>query len=505
MKLSVKVNMGILVGLLMLLCGLVVAVASSGDSSITVVQGSEPRSLDPTICVGKSCIIVQNAVMDTLVYLTRENKMIPWLATSWESLNSLTWRIHLREGVNFHNGEPCDAMAVAFTIETYNASKGEGRGYFQYVDHTEIVDDYTIDIITSQQNVVVPQTLAQLFLVPPKYYAEVGSVEFSQHPIGTGPFVFDRWIGGVSIVLRRNADYWNGAPEIDEVVFKNAAEASTRVAMLLTGEADIIANLPPEFTDQVTASDRTRVEWVPSIRKIFIEFYRGELPFDDIRVRKAANYAVDKDALINFVLGGFAEKRKGVIVPGWVGYNPDELVAYEYDPDKARELLIEAGYPNGLTVDFWYPIGRYLKDKTVAEAIQGMLEQVGFRCEMHGMDISSLCQKVHTMTLSGMHFFSLSPLICDTDNSWRAHFWSQGLNQYAWDETTDRLLEEGVMTFDISERARIYQELEQHIVNEMVPWIFLYDQAHIYGVNNRVEWKARPDELIDLRHVTIAD
>jgi len=480
----------------------------AGGTPVTVVQGPEPRNLDPTMAIGKACIMVQHAILDPLVYHSLEGealKTVPWLALSWERLQPYVWRIRLREGVKFHNGEPFNAQSVAFSIDTYNHSTGEGKSFFQYVERVEILDDYTLDIYTKEPSAIVPETLSLLYVLPPDYYTKVGSDGFNAHPIGTGPFVFCEWEKGRYIKVRANKEYWHGAPKIEEVYYRWAPEASTRIAMLLSGEADIVTDVPPEMTEQIKKSNVARIEWVPSLRKMFVEFYRGEPPFNDVRVRKAANYAVDKEALINYVLGGMGAVRKGVILPGWVGYNPDALISYEYDPAKARRLLNEAGYPQGVTVDFWYPIGRYLKDKEVAEAIANMLNAVGIQCRMHGMDISSLCQKVHTQTLSGMHFFSMAPLYNDPDYLWRCQFWSKGLNQYAADAVTDVLIELGVSTADISCRSIIYQKLEQYIVNELVPWIFLYDQPLIYGVSNRLEWQPRPDEIVELRNASLKD
>jgi len=479
-------------------------VLAAGNTSITVIQGAEPRSLDPTMCTGKSCIVVQNSIFDTLVYHTANAETIPWLATSWESVSPLVWRIDLRKGVRFQNGEPFDASAVAFTIRTYQASTGEGGQYFSFIDHVEIVDDYTINVITKTPNVATPASLALLYILPPDYYAEVGPNGFNQHPIGTGPYVFEEWQQGVYIRLTANQDYWNGVPQIGEAIFRNAPEATTRLAMLLTGKADIITDVPPEMVEQINGSARALVKWTASQRKIFVEFNKDVPPFDDVRVRKAANYAVDKDALIESVLGGFGAKRKGVILPGWIGYNPKDLVSYDYNPEKAVQLLTEAGYPNGVSVDFWYPIGRYLKDSEVSEAIANMLAGVGIKCRMHGMDISSLCQKVHTQTLQGMHFFSNAPDWYDTDSLWRCQFWTQGLNRYACDATTDKYIQDGVSTAVVSERAENYRKLETYVVNELVPWIFLYDQALIYGVSNRLNWEPRPDEIIDLRDASVS-
>jgi peptide/nickel transport system substrate-binding protein len=490
--------------LVIVITGLFAVPLMGKDAFVTVVQGTEPWSLDPTMCIGKNCITVQNALFDPLMYHSSEGELIPWLASSWEATDPLTWRIHLRENVKFHNGESFNADAVDFTLETYNSSTGEGRAYYQYVDHTVVIDDYTIDIVTKKPNAVVPETLSLMYVLPPKYYDEVGQASFSQNPIGTGPFRFIKWDAGIEIRVQRNTNYWRGIPQIEGVVFKQAGEASTRVAFLLTGEADIIENLPPEMVGSVEASDKAHVESVPSMRKIMVEFNKEISPLNDVRVRKAFNYAIDKESLIKYILGGFAERSKGVLLPGMVGYDPSQLVAYDYNPEEAKQLLAEAGYSDGLTVDFWYPIGRYLKDEEVAEAIAGMLEEVGVHCDMHGMDIGSLCQKMHAhQNLSGMHFFSVAPLYNDPDYQWRAHFWSEGLNQYAADATTDKLLEEGIVITDVDKRAKIYQELEQYITNELVPWIFLYNQALIYGVSDRLDWKSRPDEIIDLREASL--
>ena len=468
-------------------------------NTITVVQGPEPVSLDPSVDINKTSINVQHTMMDPLVYHTPENVTIPWLATEWEPVEPNRWRISLRDDVTFHNGEPFNADSVIYSIDAYNNSQGEGSVFFQYVQEMEKVDDFTVDIITAEPNPIVPETLAFLFALPPVYHAEVGADGFSLAPVGTGPFVFSEWEQGVQIVVEANPDYWGGAPALDQVTFKPAPEASTRVAMLETGDADIIANVPPELTERVDGADGSVIAEVPSLRMIFVEFNPFEPPFDDVRVRQAFNHAVDKEALIDLVLDGHATQMTGVIIPGWLGYTPDALTEYEYDPDKARALLAEAGYADGLEVDFWFPIGRYLKDKEVAEAIAGQLQEVGVTLNMNGSDIGTLVERIHTQELSGMHFFSMAPLIMDPDYLYRTHFYSQGLNQYGWTERTDADIEAAISTVDRAEREEIYSGLDSYLTNEHVPWIYMYLQNLIYGVDENLDWQPRPDEIIDLR------
>jgi peptide/nickel transport system substrate-binding protein len=477
--------------------------AVSRGGSITIVQGPEPLSLNPSVDINKTSINVQFTMMEPLVYHTPDNKTIPWLAESWQNPNPTTWRFKLRKGVKFHNGEDFNAESVIFSVKTYNTSKGEGKTFFQYIKDIKAVDDTTVDIMTEAPNPTVAETLAFLYALPPKYYAQTGDDGFAQKPVGTGPFTFVEWTKGVQIKVKANPAYWGGVPALDEVVFKPGPESSTRVAMLETGQAQIIANVPPELTDRITKSGKGRIEQVPSLRMIFVEFNDKEKPLDDVRVRKALNYAINKESLIKDVLGGFGQYHKGVILPGWLGYNPDALAEYKYDPGKAKQLLAEAGYPNGFSVDFHYPIGRYLKDKEVAEAIAGQLAEVGVKTNLQGSDIGTLVNKIHTQTLSGMHFFSMAPNISDPDYLWKTHFYSQGLNQYAWTAKTDQLIDKGITTVDVKEREKTYQELEQYIVNEHVPWIFMYLQNLVYGVSSNLDWKPRPDEIIDLRQAKL--
>lgn len=475
--------------------------AASGDvtQSITIVQGPEPISLDPSIDINKTSINVQFTMFDPLVSHSADNTTIPFLATKWEAVEPTRWRISLREGVTFHNGEPFNADSVLFSINTYNSNLGEAKTFFKYVKAMEKVDDLTLDILTETPNPTVPETLAFLHVLPPQYYAEQGAEKFTLAPVGTGPYTFVEWQQGVQIVVKANPDYWGGAPAIPQVIFKPGPEASTRVAMIETGEADIIANVPPELTERVNGAEAAAIKEVPSLRMIFVEFNPFEPPFDDVRVRQAFNYAINKQELIDVILGGHAQQQKGVIIPGWLGYNPDALTEYPYDPEKAKQLLTEAGYGDGLTVDFWFPIGRYLKDKEVAEAIAGQLQKVGVTCNMQGSDIGTLVERIHTQTLTGMHFFSMAPLIMDPDYLFRTHFYSQGLNQYGWTERTDADIQAAVSTVDVAEREKIYSELDAYLTNEHVPWIYMYLQNLIYGVSDRLEWTPRPDEIIDLR------
>ncbi|MDR7550815.1 MAG: ABC transporter substrate-binding protein [Armatimonadota bacterium] len=469
---------------------------------VTIVQGPDPVSLDPTQDINKTSVNVQLGIFDPLVWVTPDGKVTPWIATSWQNLTPTTWRFRLRPGVRFHNGEPLTAENVVFSLETYNQSRGEGNRLFRFVESARVVDPRTVEIVTRTPLPSTPVQMGFLYLLPRKYYAEVGAPRFGITPVGTGPLRFREWRQGVRITLERYDQYWRSPIAVSQATYRPAPEAYTRLAMLLTGQAEIIANVPPELISRIEQARTARVTRTPSLRSIFLEFNMRQKPFDDVRVRRAVNYAIDKETIIRQVLGGNGVRAYGALPGGWLGANPPErLTRYDYDPQKARQLLVEAGYPQGFTFDFWHPVGRYLKDKEVAEAIAAQLAQIGMKSNLIGLDIGTLVQRIHTQTLSGLHMFSYAPLIFDTDYILRVQFWSKGLNQYAWDERSDRYVEAGAAIADPRQRHEIYAEWERYIVNDLVPHAFLYWQSLIYATSNKIDWQPRADEVIDIRAI----
>jgi peptide/nickel transport system substrate-binding protein len=493
-----------LAAVVVVVCAALTALSGPGQGAeafqVTIVQGPDPVSLDPTQDINKTSVNIQLGIYDPLVWATPDGKVAPWIATSWQNLTPTTWRFRIRQGVRFHNGERLTAENVVFSLETYNRSRGEGNRLFQFVESARAVDAHTVEIVTRAPLPATPVQMGSLYLLPRQYYAEVGPARFGVAPVGTGPMRFLEWRQGVRILLGRNDQYWRSLAAVSQATYRPAPEAYTRLAMLLTGQADIIANVPPELISRIEQARTAQVTRTPSLRSIFLEFNMRQKPFDDVRVRRAVNYAIDKEALIRQILGGNAVRAYGALPPGWLGANPPErLTRYDHDPQKAHQLLAEAGYPQGFTFDFWHPVGRYLKDKEVAEAIAAQLAQVGMRGNLIGLDIGTLVQRIHTQTLSGLHMFSYAPLIFDTDYILRVQFWSKGLNQYAWDERSDRYVEAGATIADPRRRHEIYAEWERYVVNELVPHAFLYWQSLIYATSNRVDWQPRADEVIDIR------
>jgi len=275
------------------------------------------------------------------------------------------------------------------------------------------------------------------------------------------------------------------------------------VALLETGEVHLAQNVPPILAERVERSGVARIEAVKSIRKVFLQINIDEGPTKDARVRKALNHAVDVESIIRTLFRGRAHGRdKGIILEGFEGYQGDKLQAYKYDPDLAKKLLAEAGHPNGFETTLWHPIGRYMLDKEASQAIAGQLAKVGIKVNLQGMEPGSFFSRMSKEKVGGLNFFAcgalyMNPLFCSL-----VHFKPGAAFAYGANEQTAAFIKTATETLDDAKRAKVYQEFENYVYSDLVPWVWLWHQQDIYGASNKVNWKARSDELMTFEEVT---
>ena len=470
---------------------------------LRVVLGGEPTSMDPSVDTLKSSLVITNTMLETLAMNTPTQTFKPWLAESWQSTGPTKWRIKLKRGVKFHNGEPFDAEAVIYSVKVFRETKGLARGWFGFLAGAEKVDDYTVDLVTTQPTAIVPSSLAFLYVFPPKYHGQVGSEGFAKKPVGTGAWRFVNWTPGVQFKVEPNPDYWGKKPSIGEIHFRWAPEGSSRVALLETGEVHLAQNVPPVLAERVERSGTARIEAVKSIRKVFIQFNINEGPTKDPRVRRALNHAVDVESIIRTLFRGRAYGRdKGLILEGFEGYQGAKLQPFKYDPELAKKLLAEAGYANGFETTLWHPVGRYMLDKEASQAIAGQLDRVGVKAKLEGMETGAYFAQDVEGEGAGMNFFAcgtlyMNPLFCSL-----VHHQPGAAFAYGADERTAQFIKTATETLDDAKRAKVYQDFEDYVYNEQVSWIWLWHQQDIYGASNKVNWKARSDELMTFEEVS---
>lgn len=348
-----------------------------------IAFGEEPFSLNPANKGAQAAVsdYVMIHIYDALVDFTGPDLALkPMLAVRWENPNPTTWRFHLRRGVKFHNGDSLTAADVKFTIDTQLANKGSSiNAYLGPTDGARVIDPYTVEITTRTPFPPLIFNLTRMHILP-RAYEKIGTDGFAARPFGFGPYRFVEWQRGLRIVLEANPDYWGGRPTPKRLVFRPIADPSTRAAELRAGGVDIITSPPIPQVKELNTGD-TMILTVPGARVIAYPMNTREKPLNDVRVRRALNYAVDRETIVKSLLGGLGRATGQPFSSGWLGYDP-EIRPYPYDPAQARRLLGEAGYPNGFEVTWNISTGVFLADKEIAEAAAAMLGQVGVRVRL---------------------------------------------------------------------------------------------------------------------------
>lgn len=477
-------------------------VGAAEPGTVVVAQGIDAEFLDVQMTANIPTLNVDRNIYDSLLRRDQSLKIVPQLAASYANLNEKTWQLKLRRGVTFHNGEPFDAAAVKFTIERIFApgSKSPQKGWFNTIERVEIVDPYTVNLITSVPDPVLPARLTLIFVVPPKYVKEKGDVEFNLKPVGTGPYKAVEWFKGDRVVLEANEKYWGGAPKAKKVIFRAIPEAQARIAALQTGQADLIVNVPPDQMKALSGSKAFRIATAPSCRVIYIALPTlKENPLRDKRVRQAINHAVDVQSIIDNILGGHGKRLATPFTPLVFGYDP-AVPLYDYNPKKARELLAAAGYPQGLELTLASPTGRYLMDKDVSQAVAGQLSENGIKTNVKVKEWGTHIRDINSHEMTDMYLLGWCLPTLDPDNwVWPSFHAGEPFSNYSKPEV-DKLMEQARGEMNVEKRKKLYSQL-LHLIRDEAPWLFLYQQVDLYGVGARIKWSPRSDEIIWLPEV----
>ncbi|MCS7057761.1 MAG: ABC transporter substrate-binding protein [Meiothermus sp.] len=476
--------------------------------TIVIAQGVDVTVLDPNNQLETPTANVLSNIFDTLFMRMPDGSARPWLATGVRAINPTTWEMTIRPGVRFHNGEELTAETVKWNFDRVIDPQRPLRISSSWVNlaSVQVVNPTTLRFITKTPFPVFPTRLTGFYILPQRYVTEGGN-RYLQEPVGTGPYRFVRWVRDQQFELEANPNYWAGAPRIRRAIFRPIPEASSRVAELLSGGVDIITNLAPEAAATVRASGAAEVRGVPSIRNIFVILNTGgrpDSPLANPKVRLALNYAVDKQAIVRNVLGGFGRPIGCPLNEYIFGYDARSCQPYEYNPARARQLLAEAGYPNGFTMTMGSPSGRYLNDRQVAEAIVGQLAQVGVRVELRVQEWSTyVAQILERRIPTDAVLLGWGNNEFDADNTLYSLFYGgtvrggprQVAFSYVRSVPFDLAVLQAQRTTDPEQRKKLYLDALR-VLRAEAPWIFLYQQEDLYGVARRVDWKPRPDERL---------
>ncbi len=479
----------------------ILAATPAAAQTLRWVEGTDADTLDPQIQRSRPAQILTDHIFDPLVRWkdTKLSDIVPALALSWErSEGDLLWTFKLRQGVLFHDGTPFDAAAAKFSLERAMDPKtgSPNRSLFGPIDRIEAPDAHTLRIHTKTPMPTMLEVLAgsQAMMLSPTAVQKNGRDSF-RLPVGTGPFIFEEWIPNEHIKLRRNDQYWGVKPLVQKFHFRPVPEAGARVVELESGNADIVTNIPPEAADRLKRNPRVKIEVVPSSFQIFFELNLTKPPFNDVRVRKAINHAVDRKAIVEKILGGYGAVPDGLFPEGVQGRIP--LEPYAYDPELAKRLVKEA-FPGGFDgkVVLWTPNGRYAKDRQVSEAVQGWLNGIGLQTEFRSWEWASYQRELYRADPGGTgkgtnnaNMWMLGTSIPDADWRLRRKVVSgdpSNLTGYS-NPKVDALMKSASTNMNYEARMKDYQEVQRIFWSEDAAWLILFNQVQIIGLNPKVE------------------
>lgn len=461
------------------------------SGEINIALGSDWDTMDIHATRGGNTPSMVGHMMDGLKRRLHTGEWVPHLIKSRENVDEVTWLLHLQEGVEFHNGEKFDASVVEYNFnrmaDPATGTMYGGERFTLYFKSMEAVDEYTVRLTTQEPLAPMVLFLPEAFLMmSPKAIAELGD-DVVNKAVGTGPFKFVEWTPGEKLVMEANNDYWMGPPKLAKVVLRPVLEPATRIVELKTGRADIIDRVPAENIPELEDAGGIRIIQVPSEMSAYIELNCGREPFNNVKVRQAMNYAIDRDAIVEHVMMGAGEPQVGFLTSAHEGYDPD-LKPYPYDPDKARSLLEEAGYPNGFKFTLSGPTGRYYKDKAILEAVAFQLEEIGLTVELNilewGAYIGEFIKKPPVFD-AGMIGYGDGG-IAWTSIQMSVYSKANAAGYYGYHNPEfDALFEEAMGTFDPEEGELKMRQLRQTLYDE-APFIYVATQHNIHAVRDSV-------------------
>ncbi|PYN60450.1 MAG: hypothetical protein DMD92_06875 [Candidatus Rokuibacteriota bacterium] len=452
-----------------------------------------PETLDPTMNLSSIRAAVGVSIFDSLVGRDGDGRLVPELAESWRLLDDRTWQFRLRRDVVFHDGEPFNAEAVRFTVQRVldPNQKSPNRANIAEVVRVDVVDDLTVNLITRQPYAPLPNRLVDFPMVPPKYTAAHGNPGLALRPVGTGAFRFVELVKDERLIVEAFERHWRGAPGIARIVFRPIPEPFTRAAALRNGEVDLITTVPPTLARELERVAGLRVHRVPSTWQIYLGLNAFRKPLSDARVRQALNYATDVDAIIKNVLDGDGRRLPGPFTPAMFGYDP-AVKGYAPDPVRARRLLAEAGYPDGLEITLESPAGRYQGDKEVAEALGGQWQKAGFKPKVQVAEWGAYFKRYLGKQFQDAYLLGLGGPMQDADELYNLVS-SKGRGLYYKNERVDQLFDLGRATLDQAKRRAVYGELARAMVEDAT-WVFLLQQVDVYATRERLVWTPRADQ-----------
>jgi peptide/nickel transport system substrate-binding protein len=515
---------------------LLVAVGAIAEAkTFRWANDGDPTTMDPH---ARSDLFVTSFDMNMYEALLRRDrnlKLEPALATEWSNINPTTWRFKLRQGVKFHDGTPFTADDVIFSFRRATAPGSDLAGQLAIVKEVKTVDDNTVDFITDGPAPILPNYLVGIAIMS-KAWCEAHNATSAamlkddegyatRNADGTGPFMLKDRQPAVRTVLVKNPNWWglkDQPIDIDEVVFTRIENAATRVAALLSGELDMVYNVPPQDIERIRNTPGTKIWQTPELRTIFLGMdqsrpellesnVKGKNPFADKRVRQAFYQSIDEDAIKTKVMRGFAHPTALMVGPGINGYDATLDKRYPYDPAGAKKLLAEAGYADGFEVGFDCPNDRYVNDEAICQAVVAMLARIGVKVNLLAQTKAKYFAKINAPGYqTSFYLLGWTPTPLDTLHmlSNLTQTRSKDFRDGAWNEggysnpALDELIKQIQVELDSEKRNELISKALS-IVKEDFAYIPLHQQIVVWASRDNVDLAPMGSNDFQLRYVKL--
>lgn len=482
--------------------------------TITVGVASGVNSLDPHFHNESPTNSANYNIFDGLVNFDEDLNPYGVLAESWEVIDDTTWEFKLKQGVTFHNGNSFNADDVVFSFNRIKTGKTSGfKGSVSAISKVEKVDDYTVRVITGEPFPLLLNKLSYMRIMDEEFASSMSDQELGQTPVGTGPYKLENWTRGQSLTLVANEDYHQGAPTIDRVELRPLTNDSARVAAILSGAVDLANRVPVRDVERIKQNEDLQFHIEPGLRLIYLQMDQhredspyvsgvDENPFLDPRVRKAVYLGIDEAAIVEHIMGGFAKAAAQYHPQPVTGHDPS-IERPSHNPEKAKQLLEQAGYGDGFTVVLDSPNDRYINDEKIAQAVASSLARIGITVEVNAIPKASFFPKAN-----------------DADSSFNLIGWASGdgdassfldANLHSYNQETgygrynggrysnpevDKLIERSSTIIDPEKREALLHEITQKALIEDQNIIPLHYQVDLYAYRNEVDFTPRADTYL---------
>lgn len=477
------------------------------DRADTLVMGmtGDVKTMDPMLCSTRlENSLVHMHIFDTLGWRDDEGNVTPRLAKSWEQVDDTTWQFVLQEGVVAHDGSALTSEDVKYSMERCMADPQFAQ--YQLPEQVGLEEVVIIDELTFQFKLKAPTNVMEFWLfeapiLPKSYYEGKTSDQVADNAVGYGPYKLVEWVRDDHITLEANENYWQGAPAIKNVVVRVIPEESARINELLAGSIDFAEQISIDIGDQANSAF-THLDAQEGLRKLQLtmSIEKGNPALQDVRVRQALNYAVDKESICENILSGYTTPYSSYVNPA---NNNPALSPYPYDPDKARELLAAAGYADGLELKLVSPSSRYGLDREVTMQMAADLEAVGVKVTCEYMELGVFLEKLDARELTDLVWIGWAALVNPVvENLILTSGHVDNSATYSNAEF-DALYAQLAASMDKEEQQRLNFQMQEIVWNDC-PWLFGWKLPQLHGVNNRVQWDIRCDGYFDVFNASLA-